>query len=90
MCKSNISSRKRPLEGDKAKKEGQGHIVVGLLGNNRKMNKGICVNNKIGDTTLCLVPEAYRFVVVAKEACCLEVVKLRAIHTCAEMNLERI
>ena len=51
MCKSNISSGKRPLEGDKTKKEGQGHSVVG---------------------------------------CCLEVVKLKAIYTCAEMNLERI
>ena len=50
MCKSNISSGKRPLEGDKIKK-GQGHSVVD---------------------------------------CCLEVVKLKTIHTCAEMNLERI
>ena len=90
MCKTNISSGKRLLEGDKTKDEGQGHSVVGLLGNNRRMNKVIRVNNKIGDTTLCLVPEVCLFVVVAKEACCLEVVKLKAIHTCAEMNLERI
>ena len=90
MCKSNISSGKRPLEGDKTKDEGQGHSVVGLLGNNRRMNKVIRVNNKIGDTTLSLVPDVWLFVVVAKEACCLEVVKLKAIHTCAEINLERI
>ena len=90
MCKSNISSGKRPLEGDKTKDEGQGHSVVGLLGNNRRMNNVIRVNNKIGNTTLCSVPKAWLFVVVAKEACCLEVVKLKAIHTCAEMNLERI
>ena len=29
-------------------------------------------------------------VVVAKETCCLEVVELKVINTCAEMNLERI
>ena len=89
MCKSNISSGNRPLEGDKTQKEGQGDSVVGLLGNNQRMNKGICISvleiavAKIAKEICCIV-------VVAKETCCIEVFKLKAIHTCAEMNLERI
>ena len=90
MCKSNISSGKRPLEGDKTKKEGQGHSVVGLFGDNQRMNKGICISVRKIIIVAKISKEICCRVVVAKETCFLEVVKLKAIHTYAEMSLERI